>query len=119
MQRRQLDDFYAAMKASSSIFGNDAFRKRYQESDPRRPVSKALFEAVAVAIAGVRERHGDEGLDCLVARSSQVKDGFISLMNDRDFDRSVSQGTGDPVRVRLRFGKLRELVESIVGAADD
>jgi hypothetical protein len=77
-------------------------------------VSKALFEAVAVSMAGVREAHGEDALDTLIARSAKVRSGFAQLMNDREFDRSVSQGTGDPVRVRLRFGKVRELLESVL-----
>jgi Protein of unknown function DUF262 len=111
---RHLADFKRAMVASRKIFATDAFRKRYAETDPRRPVSKALFEAVSVATARVYDQYGNEGLDQLVQKSSAIRAKFVSLMNDREFDRSISQGTGDPVRVRLRFRKLRELMESVV-----
>ena len=116
-RRAMVDEFCAVMIASAAIFGNDAFRKRYREDDPRRPVSKALFEAVAVALASLRVKHGDDGLKQLIDRSSLVREGFVSLMNDREFDRSISQGTGDPVRVRLRFKKTRELMESVLEAS--
>jgi Protein of unknown function DUF262 len=113
-QVRHREDFAAAMRAGVEIFGNDAFRKRYEKGDPRRPVSKALFEAVAVALARVRDKRGDNGLAILAARSDVVKSQFIDLMNEREFDRSVSQGTGDPARVRFRFSKLRELMEAVL-----
>lgn len=105
-------EFAQAMTASSAIFGNDAFRKRYEVGHARQPISKALFEVVAVALATVRQDHGEEGIATLTARASQVRGGFVDLMNDREFDRSVSQGTGDPVRVRFRFRKMRDLIES-------
>jgi hypothetical protein len=103
-------EFALAMETSVRVFGDDAFRKRYSPQDPRRPVSKALFEAVAVAIASVAERDGEAGIKRLVKNARAVRRGFVSLMADREFDRSVSQGTGDPPRVRYRFSKLIQLM---------
>jgi hypothetical protein len=102
------------MSSAREIFGGDAFRKRYSEDDSRRPVSKALFEAVAVSLAQTRDEFGDEGLQILGRASSDVKQSFMRLMRDISFERSISQGTGDPGRVRLRFRKLRELMESVI-----
>jgi uncharacterized protein DUF262 len=102
--------FHDAMAASVGIFGNDAFRKRYSANDARRPVSKALFEAVAVAIASVATERGDDGLMHLIEQREKVLAGFMEIMGDPEFDRSISQGTGDPVRVRYRFGRVRELM---------
>lgn len=116
-RQRYLSEFAAAMAASREIFGNDAFRKRYEEDDPRRPVSKALFEAVAVALARLRQTHGDVAVTRLIERAPEVRSAFIRLMNDRDFDRAVSQGTGDPARVKLRFRELRILAETVAGIA--
>ncbi len=107
-------EFTDSMVASSRIFGIDAFRKRYREQDPRRPVSKALFESIAVAIAGVLERHGSIAIETLEANRESVKSKFMALINDREFDRSISQATGDPVRVRVRFEKVKQMLESIL-----
>lgn len=112
-EARRRDEFQTAMDASRRIFVDDAFRKRYRTEDPRRPVSKALFEAVAVAIATVAEEHGPEGIENLVQHAPSVRKSFIALMADREFDRSVSQGTGDPPRVRYRFGKLIDLMRRL------
>jgi hypothetical protein len=105
----RLREFAIVMSTSTAIFGKDAFRKRYRNDDPRRPVSKALFEAVAVGLARTLDTLGQPGLVALVHRSQDVKDAFLQLMADREFDRSISQGTGDPVRVRFRFDRLRTL----------
>ena len=112
---RWQSEFIATMRASERIFGDDAFRKRYSAKDPRRPVSKALFEAVAVAIASLAESRGGDPLERLVARSSDVRERFIALMADREFDRSVSQGTGDPRSVRYRFRRTIELMNDAGG----
>jgi hypothetical protein len=105
------------MEVSKRVFADDAFRKRYDESHSRRPVSKALFEGIAVAMARVGEAHGEDGLRRLVGRRKQVRMGFMDLMSDREFDRSISQGTGDPPRVRLRFLRLIELMEKFASPA--
>jgi hypothetical protein len=107
-------DFTQAMTISEKVFGDDAFRKRYSRDHPRRPVSKALFEAVAVSVATVAEESGRPGVKLLTERSDEVKDRFVALMSDASFDRSISQGTGDPIRVRHRFGALIELMRSVV-----
>lgn len=110
--RHRRAEFDTVMKTSRQIFAEDAFRKRYSSRDPRRPVSKALFEAVAVAIATAIEEEGAEGIKRLTSKRAGVKKAFIALMADREFDRSVSQGTGDPPRVRYRFSKLIALMRT-------
>ena len=36
-------------------------------------------------------------------------------MSDVDFKGDISQGTGDPGKVRMRFGIIREVFESVIG----
>ena len=47
-------------------------------------------------------------------RREQVLDGFIVLMNDPEFDRAISQGTGDIRKVRRRFGKIRDVIAQVL-----
>ena len=103
-------EFEQAMLACREIFDNDAFRKRYSRRDSRRPVSKALFEAVAVAVASMLGADPETVRNDLRSRSTQIRAGFIELMRDPEFDRSISQGTGDPRRVRYRFQALLGLM---------
>ncbi len=105
--------FSISMEACEEIFGDDAFRKRYRIEDPRRPVSKALFEAVAVGVSGIYRDGGISALRSLTRQSGQIRQEFLELMRDREFDRSISQGTGDPRRIRVRFTKFRQLLDSL------
>jgi hypothetical protein len=112
---RYRNDFDLAMRVSRRIFGNDAFRKRYQEAEARRPVSKALFEAVAVSVTSVSDDGGKSAVARLTKRAGQVRVGFRNLMTDPEFERSISQGTGDPRRVRYRFEQMNALMRRVAG----
>lgn len=103
-------EFSLVMTAAREIFDNDAFRKRYNESDSRKPVNKALFESVSVALAHVLDAYGPAGLQALARRRSLVQKDFIELMHDSDFDNSISVSTGDTPKVRYRFETMIRLM---------
>ena len=104
-------DFERAMKTANSIFGNDAFRKRYDESAPRSPISKALFETWAVTLAEL----DDDERSLLIKRRFDVQSAFIDLMlHDREFEVAVSYSTGSPGRVHKRFQAIEELVANVL-----
>jgi hypothetical protein len=50
----------------------------------------------------------------LSQRGKLVLVRFVELMRDRNFDSSISQGTGDPAKVRYRFLKIEELFRSVL-----
>ena len=101
-------EFKTAMRAASRIFGNDAFRKRYRPDEGRHQISLALFEAWGVQLA----RCSVEELERLVARRTDVREGFMSLLNrDAEFEKAISVSTGTPQRIRKRFAAVRDLVQ--------
>ncbi len=102
--------FARAMLDAWDLFDRDAFRKRYDESGSRYPINKALFEAWCVNLA-LLEPHV---LIVLKERKLELRQCFIQLMNNRDFDRSISQGTGDPSKVRLRFSAIRGVINQVL-----
>ncbi|MFD5659941.1 DUF262 domain-containing protein [Streptomyces hirsutus] len=97
-------EFKAAMRCASDLFGDHAFRK-WRGARAKSPINKALFEAVSVNLAVL----DDHWRDRLVASRDRVLKGFFGLMKDWDFDRSISVATGDPKKVRTRFGMMNEL----------
>ncbi|MEU8314570.1 MULTISPECIES: DUF262 domain-containing protein [unclassified Micromonospora] len=105
-------EFGMAMGAAKGIFGPYAFRKRDRSGGGRRmPINKALFETISVNLAEL----GGPGMAILMDRRQRVEDEFIGLMSDVDFQGAISQGTGDPGKVRMRFGIIREVFESVMG----
>ena len=104
--------FTEAMVAAAEIFDTDAFRKRYDESHDRKPVSKALFEAWSVNLAKLDAIQRT----FLVERKQLVKKAFIELMSsDSFFEVSISASTGTVQRVHKRFGAIEDLIAKILG----
>lgn len=102
--------FVRAMRIAFELFGRDAFRKRYREIDPRKPINKALFETWSVNL----DARTDIEVGVLFQRKEQLKAKFIELMNNRDFDTAVTQGTGDVRKVRLRFEAVKLLIDEVL-----
>ena len=101
-------DFRRAMRSAFNIFENDAFRKRYEFHENRRPINKALFESWSVGLA----RRSDQEIGFLVHNREKVIHKFKSLMNeDREFETAISYSTGTPSRVKKRFRAIEELIK--------
>ncbi|MFI1757752.1 DUF262 domain-containing protein [Streptomyces sp. NPDC020571] len=99
-------EFLTAMRAAEDIFGRHAFRKYRHNQQHRSPINKALFEAVAVNLAGLDDD------DRAALRRTDVLDAFAELMEDVEFERAISVGTGDARKVRKRFDAIKELLET-------
>ncbi|RLV09831.1 hypothetical protein CTZ27_00750 [Streptomyces griseocarneus] len=107
-EERLRKEFLTAMKAAESIFGPHAFRKYRAGQQRKSPINKALFETVAANLAwlGVDDHAKLGQLDVLEA--------FADLMEDSEFERSISVATGDPKKVRKRFDAVQELFEDLL-----
>lgn len=104
-------DFNKAMRAAVAIFGADSFRKPRGESDRRRPINRALFEAWSVQLARCQQHQ----IDLLIERQEEVRRRFARLMKeDGDFSDSVTYSTGSTWRVQKRFGGIKRLVEEAI-----
>lgn len=104
-------DFIKSMNAAHKIFGNDAFRKRFQLKDPRSQINKALFEAWAVNLSSLT----NDEIKQLISQKEYLIDEFVKLMNEDDyFIKSISQGTGDINKVKYRFSIIHGLIEKML-----
>lgn len=94
--------FRRAMDNAASLFGNRAFRKwPAGQADRFNPINRPLFESWSVALAN------HEWSDLEPRRDAIVGELRRRLAEDRDYDRSLSFGTGDVRRVKLRFDVAR------------
>jgi hypothetical protein len=104
------EQFEKAMRAADNIFGAYAFRKVERKGGSRRlPINKALFEAVSVNLAAMT----DGEIAILARRRRRVEKEFLDLMSDVDFQAAISQGTGDPAKVRFRFDAIRDILTTV------
>ncbi|MDF6018809.1 DUF262 domain-containing protein [Streptomyces sp. JH34] len=109
-RREQLvREFRMAMRCARELFGDHAFRKWRGEERSSPVINKALFETISVNLALL----DDQERSRLVASRAKVHDRFFELMDDWDFDRSISVSTGDPGRIRTRFQHVARLVRGV------
>lgn len=101
-------EFRSAMLAAQAAFGGHAFRKYRSGQQRKSPINKALFETIAVNLAAL-----DPDQRYRLAQL-HVLEGFADLMEDSEFERSISVATGDPKKVRKRFDAVQELFEDLL-----
>ncbi|MGW4304723.1 DUF262 domain-containing protein [Streptomyces californicus] len=102
-------EFRLAMVCARDLFGEHAFRK-WRGGERSSPViNKALFETISVHLALLDDHERRR----LVASRAKVHDRFFELMDDWDFDRSISGSTGDPGKVRTRFQEVGSLFRGV------
>jgi hypothetical protein len=104
-------NFAASMMTAKEIFDKDAFRKRYNKNDKRKPLNKALFEVWSVLLSKLTE----EQQRVLINNATLVKQHFMELLNnDKEFERAISTGTGEKNNVATRFDKIKALIEKVL-----
>ncbi|MDE0027422.1 MAG: DUF262 domain-containing protein [Spirochaetaceae bacterium] len=105
------EDFRAAMQLAFDLFGSDAFRRPRHDSLRRAPINKPLFESWAVNLARIRD---PTDRNRLFERREDVKERFAALMDDDEFEQSISIGTQWSTRVNIRFGRIARLVQDVL-----
>ncbi|MCL7421790.1 MAG: DUF262 domain-containing protein [Methylobacter sp.] len=100
--------FVKAMQTAHELFGKDAFRKRYDVSSARFQINKALFETWAVNLGKLDNKDREK----LVSNRAQLINKFVEVMNkDKEFESSISQGTGSVRKIHYRFKKIAEIIQ--------
>jgi hypothetical protein len=103
--------FIKSMRLSTEIFGNDAFRKRYDLKDSRNKISKAVYDTISVNFAWL----DDKQQQILLCRKELFRLKLIDLFNnDKEFQHSISTGTGQKSNVKTRFKKIDTLINKII-----
>lgn len=103
--------FKKSMKLSFDLFGDDAFRKRYDINDTRRrPISKAVYDTISVNLAWL----SDEQQNVLKTKKNEFRLELIKLFNDETFYRSITTATGQKSNVKARFDKIKNLIKEIL-----
>lgn len=98
--------FLTAMTRAHLLLGKFAFRK-FQQAGPRGPINKALLEAWSVNLATLT----DTQVSLLSARKQDLYNRFVRELNESDFNLAVTQGTGAPARVKLRFERIARIIQ--------
>lgn len=106
------DDFRNSMILAFNIFKQDAFRKRMNKDDNRKPINKALFEVLSVCFAKL----DDVERSILLNKELIFKEKLMELNNmpDGKFLRSISQGTAQKESVIQRFTDIQRIIRETI-----
>jgi hypothetical protein len=88
------------------LFGDRAFRKQKRGNPRRYPINRALFEVWSANV----EALSPADVDRLEEKNKDLRERFLSLLDDSNFESAISYGTGDPRKVRLRFSKIELII---------
>lgn len=103
-------DFKKALKLSYKIFREDAFRKRTNLKERRRPINKAYFEVITVLFAKLSDQKERE----LLNHKSLFKKNLMTLMANDRYSNSLSGGTGTKDSVNIRFSWFQEVLNKSI-----
>ena len=104
-----IDRFDQAMRLAHELFGRHTFRKWMLDEENRFPINKALFEVFSVSLGKVNNTKN------LINKKKELQHAFRKTCSeDEDFISSISSGTGDPKKVRYRFNRVNEIIQSIL-----
>jgi hypothetical protein len=104
-------DYKKALNTAYEIFGNDAFRKRFNREDHRMPINKALFDSLSVSFSRLSEAQ----CQYLIDRKETFQNKLIALHNDRKFLRALTQGTALKANVIQRFTDIHKIIHETLG----
>lgn len=104
-------DFKRALNLAFTIFGNDAFRKRFRKEDGRNPINKAYFEVITVLLSGLNET----SVKKLLEHSELLKENLLTLMDNPRYSSSLSGGTGTRDSVLFRFSTFEMIIKMTIG----
>ncbi|GGQ17301.1 DUF262 domain-containing protein [Shewanella litoralis] len=107
---RLKNKFLASLKAANDIFGKDSFKKSLAMPDHKKVVNKPLFESVSVSLSLINEQERSE----LVNRKEEVIKAFTVLLNDNEFDMSISKSTANTDNVQTRFNMINDTVKNLL-----
>jgi hypothetical protein len=105
---RDLDArFRRAMIDCYRLFGDQAFRKQKRGNPRRSPVNRALFEVWSASV----ESLSASDVQRLETKGKDLRERFLSALEESGFEAAITYGTGDARKVRLRFSKIEEIIK--------
>lgn len=108
---RMKQDFHKSMLRASEIFADDAFRKRENISEKKRPINKAYFEVIAYYFAIL----SDEKYAVLKKNKDAFKERLMDEMaQNKSYNGSFSGGTGQRDNVKRRFGVFHRILNECI-----
>ncbi len=109
--------FRQATRLSYQIFGEGAFEKRVAtDSDRRKRKNTTLFEVWTVCLAELVDKDPAKVQRLLEDKEQVVEKLQILFESDGDFFRSITFATQKRDHVRIRYDRVRKIIQEVAGA---
>jgi hypothetical protein len=101
--------FRTSLRNNYAVFEKHAFRKSIENPSSRSVINASLWDVMSTGLSNYPE-------SLVEARGRKLTEALIGLMADQEFSKSISIGTNEMKKVRLRFAKTREMLKEVFGA---
>ncbi|MBN2533951.1 MAG: DUF262 domain-containing protein [Spirochaetales bacterium] len=99
------NEFKESMTRAKTVFGTDAFRKKYRNTTRRSPVSKTLFETFGNVLLEYSKDNLETHRDKIVNLFQE------KLEEDTEYFYSITINTNNKREIEKRFTKAKEIIE--------
>lgn len=103
------DQLETSLSNNLNIFGIHAFRKHEPDQEYRNVINASLWDVLSTGFSRYPSRLVEE-------RSAEFKEKFYQLMEDTDFQKSISYATNGRPQVERRFAMAEDLFQGVFGA---
>lgn len=100
------ENFLNSMRIAFDLFGHHAFKKTLAMPGHKKVVNKPLFEAVSVNLAPLTKAERE----CLLRNKQAFLDEFIDLLQNENFEESITRSTANTDYVQTRFKMTKALI---------
>lgn len=104
------NDFLSSLETAFIIFGNDSFKKSLAIPGHKKVVNKPLFESLSVCLAKISQ----SDREILMNRKDKVINSFISLLENEEFEISISKSTANTENVHTRFKMISDTINKLL-----
>ena len=105
-------EFRRGLTNNFKLFHRHAFRKHSPQQSRRSVLNASLFDVMCTGLSRYTAQR-------VLARAEPFGHAFYKLLDDEDFNTSITYSTNDLKRVRLRFELCSVMFREILGAPTD
>lgn len=95
--------FHSGLENNFIVFGRHAFRRHTPSQQHRNVLNASLWDVMSTGLSFYSR-------DQVVERKQRLREAFYNLLDDEDFDASITKGTSDRKQVRYRFAATRKML---------
>lgn len=102
-------EFRISLTNNFKVFDRHAFRKHTSALNSRSVLNASLWDVMSTGLSHYQEH-------VVEARAEDLRNAFYYLMQEHDFIQSITYGPNDARKVKIRFAKIKTMLQEVFGA---